>query len=183
MPHTTLALIGATGSRVVFVVIAVVLVTALFMVYRASHRIGRGAAVQTFTSALPEYLDIGSWTTPPVQMPMKLRLVSVDLAEMRYDNLMFRLPEEMHAELPNDVGTVVALAWRDETVWSRDTASGRQWTCAVRVVDLASRKCIAEQTFAGEAPPQPDDPAPARIVYGERPIAAIVEWLISLPRA
>jgi hypothetical protein len=182
-PQTTLVLIGATGSRIVFVVIAVVLLTALFMVYRATHRIGRGAGVRTFSSELPEYVDIGSWTTPPVQMPMRLGLVSVDLAEMKYDNLMFRLPEEMHAELPSDVGTVVALKWLVKTVWSKDAASGRQWTCSVRVVDLASRKCIAEQSFAGEAPAQPDGSAPTGIVYGERPITAIVEWLLSLPRA
>jgi hypothetical protein len=183
VPQATLVLIGATGSRVVFAVIAVALVGALFMVYRTSRGIGRGAGVKTFSSELPEYVDIGSWRTPPVEQPMKLKLVSVDVTGMLYDNIMFRLPEHMHAELPDQVGTVVALKWLDKPVWSHGDAHGHRWTCAVRVVDLADRKCIAEGSFEGEAPVQPDATAPPGIVYGERPTAAIVEWLLSLPRA
>ncbi len=183
MPHATYVLIGATGSRVVFAVVAVALVTALFLVYRTSRRIGRGAAIHTFASELPEYVDIGSWNTPPVEMPMKLKLVSVDVTTQVFDNLMFRLPEAMHADLPDEVGTVVALRWLDQRVWSLGGASGHKWTGRVRVVDLASRKCIAEGSFDGEAPPKPAGAAPRDDVYGERPIAAIVDWLVSLPQA
>jgi hypothetical protein len=105
--------------------------------------------------------------------------------------LYWELPDELRAESPDEVETIVQSDW-DYTVlaWYSD---GRQKHAAVRirctvtVINRASATVTDSRVFLGSAPPLPDAKYLGRDwerdkLVGSDPIEEVVAYLMALPR-
>lgn len=141
-----------------------------------------------FQSHIDEYLALGlsSNTHPPEYAspnPIRGKIVTVDVNSKSIDPLFLKLPENLKAKRPDEVGTVVFLTRgtyliRSYTDGSNDFAS----TCDVTVVDMSSGAIIATNHFIGKSPPLNNFSGGSREdTVGPAPDDQILEFLENIP--
>ena len=130
-----------------------------YVLYRAMVRMGRRTEPTTFNGLLPAYTKIISEAATRQQSSsVSGRFIAIDVRRGDFDALMFKLPRNLLAEVPGDVGAIIALDWDSET------------SCHVRVIDVASGTVAAAHSFAGTT----TEP---------RPTAQIIAWAATLATA
>jgi len=88
----------------------------------------------------------------------------------------YRLPDELVANNPDEVGTIVQVSYTRKEVgkWSNGTP-GYQWTGHVKIIDRSSGETIVEdKSFDGD--PQ------GTVGGGDKPESAISNYLVGLER-
>lgn len=89
-----------------------------------------------FRPAMPEFLaDVNENTTGDSRSRLKGKIVVVRREECRLDPLHFRLPDELRAEKPEEVGTVVGIEERIETTTTPRGGRGREFHYRPTVID------------------------------------------------
>jgi len=136
--------------------------------------------VDAFREHLESYAQEAKGDPTPGRR-MNGKLVAVDLDSKTIDDLHFDLPDDLRAETPEDVGTVVQLHWDKLQVGSYNGKPAWKQSCQVRVMDKPSGELIETQPFWGGDPPSAID-SNASAGWGSRPDKEIVEFLGTLPR-
>lgn len=141
-----------------------------------------------FDSHIGEYVntDIGTQTSDSPYLRGRLVTVDVDRSEVDYWTYP-KLPEDLRAATPDQVGTVGLIKWGFEKVgYYENVETGEQTGDAYRsharltLIDWVEKTRIAEITFEGAAPvgglTRDGD------FKSMQPMFQIVDYLTSLPR-
>jgi hypothetical protein len=95
--------------------------------------------------------------------------------------LQKKLPDELSAEQPEDVGTVVWLIWDQKTIYYyTGDAKAYQVLCTVEIYDNQEKKLIQSKVFEGELPPK--EGVTSRSFNGRPPSRDIIEYICSRHR-
>ncbi len=119
---------------------------------------------------------------PSAQGKVKGRMITVDQDKREINYVYFDLPDELRAEKPEDVATVVLIRWSTEVVgqYSGGGPAERQ-LANVTVVNLADKQVVAQQQFKGGDPPQSKKRSQSGM--GSKPDTQVVDFLKALPRS
>jgi hypothetical protein len=110
------------------------------------------------------------------------KVITVDMKNKpEVDWVYFDLPDDLKAKKPDDVGTVVQLKWRTETIdHYKDGADANVHIVDIAVVDLAKKQTVGVASLRGTEPPMEKSGSGA--AYGSKPTKEIVNFLKSLPK-
>jgi hypothetical protein len=128
--------------------------------------------------------------TQPINQPEKEftskkpigKCVTVDMEKNEVDSIYFDLPDELRAETPDQVGTIVQLNWGKQQV--NEYEGGKpayKQRCDVLVVDRATMSAVAAETFWGSDPPSQIKSSQSE-GSGDKPTDQVVNFLKGLPR-
>ena len=96
--------------------------------------------------------------------------------------LYYRIPSEIRAESPDEVGTVVRIECADKAVARyTDGGTGYRADCDVTLIDKSQDSIIVRKKFTGEQPP-PTKSGGGTDWHGSKPTGKIAEYLTGLPR-
>jgi hypothetical protein len=145
----------------------------------------RAQAIEPFKSHLNEYLLIPELKTitPAEDTYIKGKVITVDTSEIEIDEMTyFKLPEELVAQTPEEVATIIWLKWEDVLVGHYTPGGGDAYriTCEVTIIDKEQAAIVGQKTFRGSAPPE--TVVGTESGYGERPIEDVVDYIRLLPR-
>lgn len=139
--------------------------------------------LKPFESHLSEYTSISGFKNDD-GMYIKGKIIPID-KEPNYSSISysyyFRLPEELRATQPEEVGTIVLLERSDERVGTyTDGAGAYVTTIEVTIIDKSIPMIIGRKSFRGE------NPLSAKYGYGANyglpPTIEIIDFLKGLPR-
>ena len=173
-----------TSWRVrLILLVAVVLALAGFGGYWAVAALVRSSAAAPFQPHLADYL------APPVGPekagPAPGKMVVVDTKTRDIDgDVFFGLPDALRASRPEEVGTVVQLAYGRAPgpgVYGKERLPSFIQTCQVTVIDRAGRGVIAAALLRGGKPPEGIEEGQKEGV-GPKPTQEIIDYLKGLPR-
>jgi hypothetical protein len=115
------------------------------------------------------------------------KMVVVDVKQRAVDPLHFKLPKELRAYSPDDVGSIVQLHWERVQMGHYVTRlngvevpvnAAYRWDCRAEVYDKASGALLTTKHFSGRDPPEMKHNDQ---VEGLRPDDEIIEYLRGLP--
>ncbi len=157
-------------------VAAMVVVTVTFVLVRQPGHQRR------FKDHIDEYLAINKEQTDQ-SVYVKGKMVVISKQEKEVDDEVYpALPNELRADSPAEVGTVVILKWGAQVrgVYTGGNASALWHTCEVTVIDRSLSAIVGRQDFRGGDPPV--STTGRGDIYGTKPIQEIVAYLTALPR-
>lgn len=140
----------------------------------------RNAFAAPFQAHLAEYLPVAPQRD--LQPPYRRgKVVPINLGAKGIDAMLVELPLSVRPNKPEDVGMIVWLQWRTETVGRyTDGVDAFIVKCNVTLIDKQQGIIIAEQEFTGSQPPQRrqnhNDPN-----IGSTPNHEVMNWLLNLP--
>jgi hypothetical protein len=148
----------------------------------------RANKVKPFKEHIPSYVQQPKARRPDPARPQPAagkisgKLITVDVQDQSIDYLYFDLPDDLRADTPDQVGTVVQLRWSKTKVaeYTNGKPAYRQ-TCHAAVMNKGTGELVAEGDFQGGDPPstikssQPDG-------TGSKPDKEVVDFLKRLPR-
>jgi len=110
------------------------------------------------------------------------KCITVDMEKNEVDHLYFDLPDDLQAETPDQVATIVQLYWGKQQVneYSNGKPALKQ-RCDVLVVDKATMEPVAAGTFWGSDPPSQIKSSQSE-GSGDKPTDQVVAFLKGLPR-
>jgi hypothetical protein len=144
----------------------------------------RASKVKPFKEHLAEYtkpVAAGLPGQPVGSKKMAGKCVTVDMDSKEVDYVYFDLPEELRAETPDQVGTVVQLKWGKEQVGDYKGKPAWKHNCTVTVVDRATMSPIASSMFWGSDPPSSIKSSQSE-GNGDKPYDQIVNFVKGQPR-
>jgi hypothetical protein len=154
------------------------LLIGLWWMNRADQRARFKGSIDGYLAVSKEQTELGEY--------LKGKAVVVNVKDKEVDDEVFsRLPAELRAGGPDEVGTVVLLKWGRELagvyVGKTSAGAGYRHVCEVVVIDKGLGAIVARKVFRGSEPPSErrggtDD------IYGSRPVDDIVTYLAQLPR-
>ncbi len=110
---------------------------------------------------------------------IKGKIITIDKEKNKVDPLYLKLPKELHATQPEEVGTIVWLEWGEEKDGTYTDGSGAYvYTCQVTIIDKSLRAIIGQRIFRGSSPPAVKTGAGSR--YGSKPTNKIIDYLAYL---
>lgn len=114
----------------------------------------RAKKVKPFETHLDAYMKESKGMEPTPGQKLAGKLITVDINERKIDYLYFDLPDNMRADNPEEVGTIVQLNWGKNQV-GEYTGGKPAWKqyCFVSVMDKASGKLFFQNVFEGSDPP------------------------------
>jgi hypothetical protein len=110
------------------------------------------------------------------------KCITVDMESREVDHIYFDLPDELRAETPDEVRTIVQLYWGKQQV--NEYEGGKpayQQRCDVLVVDKATMSAVAAGTEWGSDPPSQIKSSQSE-GSGDKPTDKVVNFLKGLPR-
>jgi hypothetical protein len=115
------------------------------------------------------------------------KVVFIDENKGQIDDLSFKLPPELRAEIAGEVGTIVLLSCTESVVGNYQPiwVHATQWQCQSKITDDEEKRLVGSVRFTGSGPPPSinvDPRSPPRLVSGSRPEAEILNWICALPR-
>jgi len=137
--------------------------------------------VSALTQHLPDYLRIPARKSlQHAYIAGKVIPVNLNTREIDQD-IYQRLPREIRAVSPEEVGTVVLVEYKSSLA-ARYTLGGKGYvtTCHVAIIDKARATIVGEREFCGSAPPLTKQYGVD--AHGSRPTGEIVRYLKDLPR-
>jgi hypothetical protein len=133
-----------------------------------------------FEKHIDDYLTAPKTGGTGTSQKARGKIVPVDVQERHVDRLYFELPKELRAASPDDVATVVWLAWREEKVGEYDGGKPACIErCDVTVIDRQQNAVVAKKEFRGGEPPKTLKSNFTKGV-GPRPYKEIADYLVSL---
>jgi hypothetical protein len=137
--------------------------------------------IKPFKDRLPEYTAI---TRTQVGDPyLKGKIIAIDKNRNIIDKLYYDLSEELRANTPEEVGTIVWLQCDENVVGyygstQTEGSEATYWTCDVTIIDKSIPAILEKRNFAGAPPPSKS----AGSGTGGKPTKEIIDYLVSLPR-
>lgn len=169
-----------------FAVIFVACIPYYLYVERPRQRLD--AYQEAFAASVPEYLSMVPPDTPIADDAEPKLLGKAVVVDKQAEGggvsaVHGQLPEEIRAESPTEVGTVVWIDWK-EFQYGRYSATrvGYRIDAVVTVIDKANKAVLDRVEFEGGLPPE-TAPSGSQHGYGPRPVEQILEYLSNLPRA
>jgi hypothetical protein len=137
-----------------------------------------------FQNHLKEYLRVGSFPSEALSRtlqskPITGKIITVDVTQQFIDPLFLRLPNDLKAIQPEDVGTIVLLR-RGRNLYDSYTDGSKAYisTCDVIVVDKTSGETIATNHFVGDEPVvSPYSGGSTQFIDGPGPDKQILSYL------
>jgi hypothetical protein len=154
--------------------------------FSASYSIKDASLQDPFKDHVREYSTVSglknSVRTSPhrTQAYLKGKIITVNKKENRIDDIYFKLPEELRATKPEDVGTIVWLDWGEDRVGFYLGSHGDATvnTCHVTIIDKSVPAIVGEINFRGSDPPERSYGSSS----GSMPTEVIVNYLRNLPK-
>ena len=186
------------SSRDIVVLLAIAM-AALFFGVRA---VIRSSVVRPFAGHLSEYSDIPGLKSASAEVSdadldgdhtlsfkpgagaspayVTGKVIPVNKGANKVDDLYFSLPKDFRATAPAEVGTVVWLDWRTESVGTyTDGAGAYQIACEATVIDKERALIVGKSTFHGSSPPSVKSRGGS--CTGSKPTDEVVQYLTRLP--
>lgn len=140
----------------------------------------RDTEASPFKANLVEYskdYPFGGATDPYVTG----KVVVVNKTEQKIDDPFFDLPTDVKAAKPEDVKTIVQIAYEQRQVGTYG-GSGKayQYTAYVTVIDKSTGKMVGKTSFEGTEPPS--SVKKGSNGYGSKPTTEIKNYILQLPR-
>jgi hypothetical protein len=140
----------------------------------------KASQVKPFENHLSEYVSVPELKDATESPYIAGKIIPIDTKNKEVDDVYFELPENLKAEGPEEVGTVMWTECHNITVGKyADGAEGYQIMCMVTLIDKENHVRFAPKGFIGSKPPQSKKGAGSR--YGSKPDKDIVEYLATLP--
>jgi hypothetical protein len=113
--------------------------------------------------------------------PLRGKIIPVDVDKKEVDGLYWDMPEDLRADRPDDVGTVVWLKWDKVKVGTYEggTAAEAQ-TADVTVIDRKDWAVTHTTHIQGDDPPRTKKRSETGV--GPRPTKQVIDYLKGLPR-
>ena len=167
------------SDYVLILLIAAIVIGGLFFAGRGIYRF---ILTQPFRPFMSAYQDQNLKPESPGEDYVVGKVVVIDKDKPQVHGIHFRLPEELRASSPEEVGTVVWLSWGEKVVGTyTDGSKGYRRTCNVTIIDQANRQITGSRTFLGSNPPEEKSGFGRR--KGDKPSAReIAAYIKSLDR-
>jgi hypothetical protein len=108
-----------------------------------------------FKAHFSEYTTVSSLKPNRAQAYLKGKIIAVNKKEKKIDDIYFKLPEELRATKPENVGTIVWLDWGEDEVGTyTDAETATVITCHMTVIDKSIPAIVGEINFRGDDPPE-----------------------------
>jgi hypothetical protein len=140
----------------------------------------RHARLAALRERLPDYTQITFRRDPvPGRLVIRRKIVAINLEKKDIDELHLLLPDELRADVPGEVNTVLWLRWGLEVVGQyRGGGKAYRRYCDVQVIDFAAPpRLLLEKRFRGGEPPGTG----TGDSYGDWPYPSIIQFLQSTP--
>lgn len=143
-------------------------------------------ALGPFNDHLQEYLATASakdpnTDLPPLEQPLKGKLIPVDMKHKTIDPVFFDLSTELKPGKPEEIGSIAAMWWEEEQIGTYGGKGGAyQEHCTVMVLDKSTGTLLAEKSFTGSMPPSTSRNGYSQT--GDKPYKEIQEYLNGLGR-
>lgn len=132
-----------------------------------------------FGSHIDEYLHIADLKESRQAPQIAGKVITIDKVGNKADHLYFSLPEEIRANNPDEVETIVWLECTERVAGTYSSGTkGYRTICDVTIIDKASATIVGRETFYGEAPPQVK--SGFGDWHGGRPTGEIVDYIENL---
>ena len=138
-----------------------------------------------FKAHLAEYMATASAEPdqylPATEMPVKGRLLPVDMKTKKIDPVFFDLSSDLRPRNPEEIGAVAALWWTEVRVGHYGASGGGAYKhqCTVMVFDKSSHVLLARKAFTGSDPPSTSRNGASQT--GSKPYQEIRDYLNNLP--
>jgi hypothetical protein len=158
-----------------------VLITAVVVLY-AAREARRAAELRPFSEQISQYLDVSGFQVRSGPAYLTGKVLLIDTAANKVDDLFFDLPADLRAHRSDEVGTIVWIHCAEEWVslYPSDNRWGYQTFCRLTVIDKTNATILGKYVIAGFGP-LPENKAPGD-QPSPRPEDEILEYILSLPR-
>jgi hypothetical protein len=150
----------------------------------------RTAALRPFRPQMPHYSSVcaGVLRTPAFSgrpqlrvAPVRQKFIVINM-DGDVDPIFWRLPREIRAGTPQEVGTVVAIEWSEVPAATYQSgATGYRRRARIWLVDDATGRLVAHQICYGPEPPQTK--SGTSDWHGPQPTRQIVDYLRACPES
>ena len=165
-------LAGGIGCFVLFLGIALVI-----MAFISIRFAWRSSQLEVFEPDLPKYLAaMPGAGAVSMGGGHKRGVITVNVQTRQLDHLYFDLPDELSADTPAQVKTVVFLRWSKVRTHHFRRRSGYTHTCEVSIVDLETQTLLHRATLQG-SPPSTIFRRRRGSSHGSRPAPEIVNFV------
>lgn len=115
------------------------------------------------------------------EMPLRGKIIPIDIDKKEVDDIYWEMPEDMRADKPDDVGTIVWLKWGKEQIGTYTGGSAAEvQTVVVTVIDKKEGVQTHTTSLRGGNPPQSKKSSQSGV--GPKPTTEIINFLKALPR-
>jgi len=136
--------------------------------------------IESYVSLTNPGLVPGGQDPPPGKV--KGRMITVDADKREIDYIYFDLPDELRAETPEDVATVVLIKWSKIEVGKySDGRAAEIQVGLVTVVNVEDKQVVGRSIFQGADPPKSRKSSQSG--SGPKPEQPIINYLKGLPRS
>lgn len=165
-------LAGGLGCFVLFLGIALVAMAFISIRYA-----WRSSQLEVFEPDLPKYLAaMPEHGAVPMGGAHKHGVITVNVQTRQLDHLYFDLPDELSADTPAQVKTVVFLRWSKIRTQTFRRRGGYTHTCEVSIVDLETKALLHREELRG-SPPSTIFRRRRGPTHGSRPAPEIVNFV------
>ena len=139
-----------------------------------------------YKAHMAEYVAMASTGTPDQyppanNMPVKGKLMPVDMKRKDIDPVFFDLSTELRPKNPEEIGAVAAMWWSERLIGHYGGRGGAYRSeCTVMVWDRSSHELLAEKSFTGGEPPSTSRNGASQT--GSKPYEEIKNYLNNLPQ-